>query len=256
MAAPTLGKVHAGGTDATGAWGVSGESGYTAGRIVILQIVEDGTPSGFAVTDWGVSSVESLAGTDNTMDYLGAFAIGSPTAAWQHLWIGRTIGTTMGPGGTNTNGNDLYWRIYEFADCSSGTTVATVIENGTAGATANGVGTSATVDDTAVTTLGPDRLALNFVGGNDDNALDDFAGETGGDWVEATAEFATATGTDAVLQLQTATMASAATIDGGSDAWADAGDSWGVVGFALIGTTVASSPSLVWQPAAPTRYRL
>ena len=145
--------------------------------------------------------------------------------------------------GGNIGGNDIYVRVYEFTNVSTGTTLATVIENSTAGNATNGVDTSATASDTAVTTLGPDRLALNFVAVNDDNAISAFTGETGGDWTLAVAPYAESTGTDGAIGLQAATMATADTINGGTGSIVDS-DAWGVVGFALIGTT----PSVTYQP--------
>jgi rhodanese-related sulfurtransferase len=220
----------------------------TEGNVVIRQVVQDGTTSG-AVALTGTEDgfgVSNLAGTANKWTSIGQFVLGGVI---QHFWIGRHsdhAGGTVGANGSNSGTDDIYVRIYEFTNVSTGTTLATVIENGTAGGTASTSGTSGTIADAGVTTLGVDRLALNFVGGNDDNALDAFTGMSGGTWVEAVAEYADATGTDAVAGLQTAAMAAAGTIDGGTDAWADATDSWGVVGFALIGTTVVAT--LVLQP--------
>jgi hypothetical protein len=72
-------------------------------------------------------------------------------------------------------------------------------------------GTSTSIRDAPVTTLGPDRLALNFVGINDDNAVAAFTGGTaGGTWAEAVAEYADSGGTDASIQLQIAWPASLA----------------------------------------------
>jgi hypothetical protein len=101
-------------------------------------------------------------------------------------------------------------RSYLFRDVSTGTTLATVIENVTAGATVNGAGTSATVADSGVTTLGPDRLALQFTAINDDNAQTIFtgAGLSGGIWAEAVAEYADSGGTDGSIGLQTAAIIS------------------------------------------------
>ena len=53
-----------------------------------------------------------------------------------------------------------------------------------------------------MTTTAAGRLALQFVAVNDDLAVGPFTGMTGGIWVEAVAEFASATGTDGCIQLQ------------------------------------------------------
>jgi hypothetical protein len=218
------------------------------GDIVIAQILQDGSTDG-AVAVTGATFVENLAGTDNAWTQIvgangdGSFPVGASGQARQFLYIGRALSTSSTPtiSGTNSTSEDLYIRMYFATDVSTGTTLADVIENGTAGSTVNSAGTSATIADADVTTLGADRLALNFVAGNDDNAIDAFTGMTGGTWAEAIAEYAEASGTDGVIQLQIATIASAGTIGGGTDGWADAADSWGVVGFALK-PAVAAAP--------------
>lgn len=58
--------------------------------------------------------------------------------------------------------------------------------------------------DAPTTTTGPARLVLNLVAVGDDNAVDPFEYETGGNWVEAVAEYASSSGTDGCIQLQIA----------------------------------------------------
>jgi hypothetical protein len=99
-----------------------------------------------------------------------------------------------------------------------------------------GSGTGDTISAQSVTTTDAKRLAVSFVFVNDDNAVDGFTGETGGDWIEAVPEFTTTAGSDGCVQLQTATMASAGTISGGSCTMS-AADPWGVRAFALIPAT-------------------
>jgi hypothetical protein len=230
-----------GAVDTMGAWTATGATPLAVGNIVILQVLSDGT--GAAPTFTSATNIENLAGTDNAWTSIGTnFAVGSPTLANQHLWIGRTINTSAPTfTGGNSSGDDLYFRMYEFAGVNTGTTLAAVIENATAGSTVNSAGTSATIADASVQTLGANRLALNFVGGSDDNAIDAFTGMTGGTWAEAVAEYAESSGTDGVIQLQTATLDAAGTIDNGTDGWADATDGWGCVGFALIPAALATS---------------
>ncbi len=97
-----------------------------------------------------------------------------------------------------------------------------------------GSGAGSTIYARSVTTTGDKRLAVSFVFVNDDNSVDDFTGETGGDWQEA-AEYLYSGpyyNDDGCIQLQTATMASAGTISGGSYNMG-ASDRWGVRAFAL-----------------------
>ena len=240
MAAPTYdaANVNSGTTDAGGAWTKT----FTAvtndvGKFIIFHLLQDGATAG-AVAVTSVAGIENLAGTDNAVTAVAVDQpVGSATAALQSLYCGRVIaGATPAISGTNSTSEDLYIRGYAFDDVNAGTTLADVIENGTAGVAVNGAGTSDTIADTAVETLGVDRLVCNFVGINDDNAVDAFTGMTGGTWAEAESEYAEASGTDGCIQLQTATLATAGTINGGAYTMA-ASDAWGVVGFALIGTT-------------------
>ena len=237
MVVPAFLGASVGNTDAAapGVISMSGSPGSGLdGNIFICQIVQDGLTGGIT-TDWTKTPDKfvNLAGTPDSATFIGTFDIGS--LALQHLWIGRMIGENIGsdPAVDGYSSEDVYCRMYYFGDVSAGTTLADVIENGTAGSTTNTSGISATIADAGVTTLGPNRLALNLVGGSDDNLLDAFTGMSGGTWAEAVAEYASSSGSDAVLGLQTATMLNAGTIDGGTDTWADATDGWGVVGFAL-----------------------
>lgn len=237
MAAPSFVSSGTGATDAQGAWTYSGAASV-AGNVVILQILQDGTTGG-AVTLTSATNIENLAGTDNAWTSIGTFNCGSPTGALQHLWIGRLINTSAPTAsGGNSTSEDLYMRTYTYSSVNTGTTLADVIENSTAGSTANGTGTSATVSDTGVTTLGADRLALNFYAANDDVVGGEFSGESGGDWGSAFSvqQYAEASGTDGALQMHGANMAAAGTVNGGS-VILGASVAWGVVGFALIGTT-------------------
>lgn len=261
MAAPALAQAGTGVVDTTGGAAAGISSGATDGNILILQVLQDGTGSGQVAFDSANSSgCKNLAGTANQATTISTFDVGSAVNARQHLWIGR-VNADVAPvlAVSNSGTDDLYLRLYEFSGVNTGTTLAAVIENATAGSTVSTAGTSATIADAGVTTLGADRLALNFVAGNDDNALDAFAGMSGGTWAEAVAEFASATGTDGVIGLQTATIASAGTIDGGTDGWADATDGWGVVGFALIppGAAAVSDPtSWINERRTPRRRSL
>lgn len=237
MTAPTYsGNSSTGATDAGGAWTYTCAAPLAAGRVIIVQILQDGATTG-ALTSIVGTNIENLAGTDNVWTAVAVDQpVGSPTAALQHIYIGRSLSTTAPTiSGGNSTSEDLYILAYEFLDVSTGTTLATVIENGSAGATANGAGTSATASDTAVTTLGSDRLALNFIAVNDDNSIIVFSGQSGGTWA-ATGFYLDSAGTDGSIALRVAAMPAAGTIDGGTGSITDS-DAWGVVGFALIGTT-------------------
>jgi hypothetical protein len=197
------------------------------------------------------TNIENLAGTDNVYTFLVGGTtnapVGNPAAASQYIYIGRSLSTSAPTAsGSNASGDDFYWRFYEFTDCSTGTTLATVIENATAGSFVNGAATSATCADTGVTTIGVDRLACNFGAINDDlSGIAVFAGATGGTWAHFQL-FEDSTGTDGTVFFEDAAMPTAGTIDGGTDAITSL--AWGVIGFALIGTTVVSSAASLVLP--------
>ena len=249
MAAPNLVSGGIGVTDAGGAWTYTCGNPVAAGRVVVVQILQDGTTTG-ALTSIVGTNIENLAGTDNVWTVVAVDQpCGDPTAALQHVYIGRTINTSAPTiSGGNSTSEDLYITDGGFNNVNTGTTLAAVIENGSAGATANEVGTGTTVTDTAVQTLGPDRLAVNLTGGNDDPT--DFAlaftGESGGNW-ETANSFGSSSGTDGSVNFQVATIASAGTINGGSRT-VGASFSWGTIGFALIGTTPDAAPPVTRDP--------
>lgn len=256
MAAPsydTSGSAGAGAVIQTGSANVTSSSPGAIGKLFMLQVLQDGTTGTPSVATGAAGRYEDLAGTDDALTSLGAFDVGSAVAARQHVWLGRSLSSTSVINvSVTTPGDDLYCRIFFFLNTSTGTTLSTVIENGSAGSSANGAGTSTTVADTGVTTLDVDRLAVNLIGINDDlTGIASFTGETGGNWTQDIS-FESSTGTDGTIALQTATMASAGTINGGTATITS--DAWGVIGFALIGTTAAAPPlarpvQMEWQQA-------
>lgn len=241
MAAPsTPGTPVAGVTDAGGAWTFTPDfAGSAAGNVIIVQIFQDGATTG-AVTVTGASNIENLAGTDNAWTTIVADSpCGSPTSGLQHLFIGRLLSTTDPTiSGGNSTSEDVYIQAYMFTNVNTGTTLSDVLENSSAGSTVNAVGTGTSITDTGVTTLGSDRLALNFVGADDDaTGLNGatMTGMSGGTW-DPFRGFESSTGTDGSVYVANALMSSAGTINGGSFTTAIS-VGWGNIGFALIGTT-------------------
>lgn len=245
MALPSYVQACAGVTDAGGAFEFAGAGAWganlTPDNIVIYQILQDGVESGTITGGTGLpAGMSDLAGTVDQATFIGTFDVGSAVAARQHIWIARCNSSVTNsarfPGG-NSGTDDVYCRAYEFTDVNIGTTLADVIENATAGTATSGVATNNTVADVVVETLGVDRLALQFVAVNDDNALGAFSA---GGWSEiAAGEFATATGTDGCIDLYTQNAATAGTYGGSGQIVMGAADAWGIVAFALIGTTAA-----------------
>jgi hypothetical protein len=252
VAAPAWVQSSAGLEDTAGAWTQS-LAGVTVGNVIVGQVLADGDTTGATQTLGTCTNIEDLAGTDSTMTALAPQPVGAGGEAHQYVWIGRAIGTTVTFAGT-TAGNDVYLQFHEFSGVNTGTAITDVIENTTAGNFVNGVASTAAVTDTAVVTTAADRLAVNLVGVNDDNAGGSFTGETGGDWAMV-ASFAALAGTDGAVWLQTATIAAAGTIDGGAFTMA-AADPWGNVGFALIPASSAQSKTITTATETDTAQPL
>jgi hypothetical protein len=241
MAAPSFFAAAGGATDAGGAWSYTVAAG-DGSQTMIVQILQDGTTNN-ALTFTGATFVVDLAGAAGWTQIPGplvngSWAVGASEEALQFLFIGRQSGggnPTISGG--NTTSEDLYINAYLFDNVSTGTTLATVIENGTAGNAVNSAGTSASAADSAVVTLGVDRLPLQFVAVNDDNTI---AGLSSGFptayWQEVVAPYAESSGTDgAIAAHKWSAAASTAGTYGGSDTWGIVdSDAWGVVGFALL----------------------
>jgi hypothetical protein len=208
VAVPVFVGAGSGAAILTGSGTVS-KTSCTAGNLIIVHFIVRGT-----TYDWSAFSnetnIEALDGTPNTLENIrnseeGGHFIGRVTAN----------GTCSADATVGASGEDIFLRMYEFSGAATGTTVATVLENDT-GVWDGSSATGTTVGDAIVTTNGGDRLALNFVQISSNLATTDFTGETGGDWTEAVAEYQDATGATATLQLQTASMVSSGTIEGGS----------------------------------------
>ena len=238
MTQPAYSNASTGSVDISGAWTATCHAPAASGRIIILQVYQAGTTSA-AVTFTSATNITNLAATANQWTKIGTTnAVGA--VGLQHIWIGRSTGTSAPTfTGGNSTSDDVYWRFYEFTNGNTGSTLSDVIQNVTNGVSVNGSGTSASVLDTAVTTTRSDCLALNFIACNDQPQaaeLTAMTGGTGGTWTYPVTAYGTTTGTNGTIALVTAEMPVAGTIDGSSDAITSV--AWGVVGFALIGTTI------------------
>lgn len=242
MAVPVLVQAGAGNTITTGS-GTTSITGCTAGNLVMFHFVTDGTAfdlSNGAHTNW-----ENLAGTPSAHSTIvNAAAVGATAA--HSLYLGRVTadGTVSQAQTVGASGEDIFARFYEFSGVSKGTTVATVCENtyvtNVGGIYTDVSGTSTSIANAPVKTTVADGLALNFVSVNANQAVSAFTGMTGGTWAEVVAEYV-AGGTVATMQLQSASMPSPATIDGGSLTITSA--AWGVLGLSLIPSTALQVPA-------------
>lgn len=100
-----------------------------------------------------------------------------------------------------------------------------------------------------VTTLRNGGLAVALVAQNDNNATGNATGESGGDWVEAVAEYTVALTPGFTLQIQTCTpTGNPGTVSGGTVATTN--DPCGVIGFYIIDQPF-QVPGVIMPPKAP-----
>lgn len=215
------------GTTITALNGSVSKTSCTGGNVIILHVFMDG--AGTFPTTSATSNISSLGGVASTMDFISGYVVGGASEAAHRLFIGRvtadgTCSTTIGDSTA-----DMFCRMYEFSGCGTGPFLSDVLES----TGSQNQGTSTTVSDADPTTLGADRLALQFVSVGSNVTLADFTGETGGDWTEAVAEHSDATGTAGAIQLQTASVPNQGTIGGGSQTIGSS-QPWGVIGAALL----------------------
>lgn len=86
-----------------------------------------------------------------------------------------------------------------------------------------------------------DGLALAFLQVHNDEAIGAATGESGGDWVEAVAEYLDPTGYDTTMQLQTADLSGGGTVSGGVTTFTDA-RAYLVRGFVLETAAAVADP--------------
>jgi hypothetical protein len=241
MAAPAFVQASAGAVVTTGTATVSLTS-CTAGNMVFLVWVEDGSLNE-SVTGNHVNT-QNIAGGTSDLDFFQVIAMGSPTNSYLHCYVGRVTanGTISADLTVGAAGEDLFAVWYEFSGASTATTltypngISEAVDAGTYYDFNSGQGT--TITFAQVRSSDVDRLGVQFIGVNANQALVNATGETGGDWTEPVGEFASASGTAATVGIQTAAMPTAANIVGGTITISSAG--WGVLVFALKPGSVAS----------------
>lgn len=216
------------GAAVTGLTGACSKTGCKAGNFIIVHSLQDGTSGNQSFIN--VSNIENLVGDDSAVTGVATGAVGSPTTALYDIWFGRVIADGTVSGDFSSSGDDMFGWIHEFGNVSLGTTLSDVIEETTAGSFNFASGTSTTIGDESVTTLGPDRLGVQLITVAAQQSLTDFTGETG-DWTEPVAEFASAVGTAGTVGLQIAEIPGAATVDGGTITITS--NPWAVLAFAL-----------------------
>lgn len=194
-----------------------------AGDTLVLQLVNQSSGTTPALTTpSGWTEIGSVAASN-----------GGPGVS-QRCWVlPSAVGTESGSlaltGMSASTAKSA--RIYRFTGASNVESAANQLDSS---------GTTTTVNDCDITTTGADRLVVNVLAINNNDAIGAFSGMTGGTWVEAGAEYQN-TGNVMELQLQTADKAAAGTVGGGTLGITTAAH-WVVQGFALTpaasGTTV------------------
>ena len=241
MAAPAFSAAGAGvGTETSGAALTPAcPATVNAGDLLICQTHWEGgstapsTPAGWTAASTNPVTVGATA--------FRAYVFGLIAA-------GTEGGTTINLGAP-ANANMRHAIVYRFTGVRND-----VIANVWGGfASTSDNNTTATVTDAGVTTPEADCLAVNLIFVNDDNPLVAFTGMTGGTWTEPVAEYTNAATTpDVALGINVATMASAGTIDGGTQTMA-AIDPWAVIGFYIRGTAAAAPEVIPNLHMAPYR---
>jgi hypothetical protein len=239
MAVPVFVGAGTGAAILTGTATVS-KTGCTSGNLILMHIAIGGQTE-----DWSTGTfvgLDTLAGSPGFSDGVLQGPYGTRYHGFQ---MGRATASTVSLDLTvGASGEDLFARLYEFSGEFEGTTLGSVIENSIGAGSpvwGHSNATSTSVADEGVGTNGNDRLALQLVALATNQAIGDFTGETGGDWTEA-AEYQDATGVTSTMQLQTASIPSSGTIDGGSATVSSV--AWGVWGIAIIPAAVSSAPTL------------
>lgn len=200
-------------------------TGISSGSLLLLHVLTSDNAVPTTPSGWTSIVAASLWGGRSTVFAKSANGTESGT-----LTIVSNVGATA----------LAFARIYRFEGWLND---ATITNNFEGFSTSNN--SSSPITDAGVTTLGVDRLAVQFVHVGNDVALASFTGETGGDWTEAVAEATTTVASDGTLQLQTASLASAGTIDGGSTSFSPTSAGWGIHGFAIKPAALANAAAEV-----------
>lgn len=237
------------GVTVTGTSGTVSKTGCTAGNLIIVQALVNGTQTP-GITN--VSNIENIAGTDNAMTTApgGPFGVGAAGGSGnQGIWYGRAMADGTCSVDVNVTSDDMVARVYEFSGVFTDATVANIIDNTAAGTgMRQSVGTSTTPGglNPAVTTTGDNRLAMAFVAIVGNVTVTDMTGESGGDWTEAVSEYADTPGT---IQLQTAAIPSAGSINPGGSQTISSSLGWAVDTTAFVPEPEVSDAVSTFMPA-------
>ncbi|MDH3673652.1 MAG: hypothetical protein OES46_21260, partial [Gammaproteobacteria bacterium] len=183
-------------------------SGISAGHLLLLIASDTGSGSFTNPSGWTVIR-------NNTTP--------SPnTAAWFKIAVGTESGTlTLTVGSSNPH-------IARMHRVTGGDSVNALVNNS---------GNDKVIPHPSITTTVGDSLVCVVGGVDDDETASSFTGETGGD-LTLHSQDSTTTGSDHLLYLQTAGMASTGTISGGTWEFAGAKENYSHIAFAIYGNPV------------------
>jgi hypothetical protein len=204
-------------------------SGIVAGNLLLAQIHTRGTVAGAQITLVKPSGWEWVPGT-------GHDAVGGTSSARQSIFYKIATGTESGTvrfALTTGAAAPIIGRMFRFAGNGPGAPFESVVES-------TGTGTSISMPTT--TTADDNRLAVAFKTVAANTTVSAPTGETGGDWVEPIAEFATTDGSGGVIAIFTAAKLTAGTISGGTSTHGSAAGSI-VQAFAITPTSTLNTVS-------------
>jgi len=220
------------------------KSGCQAGNLIICHTMID-LNSGFS--DYtNITNAQDLTGTSASMSTFSTIPIGLTPTGKQETRMGRAIaaGTVSMDVGHDLGTASMFAQFFEFSGVIAGPKVA---ENNRAfNETSNpggnwtyGQDTTTSIIAPNIVTGGEDRLAVNFMAVNGNQALAEYSGETGGDYVKPIAEFSSGLGTAGSIGFQMALMLTAGTLSGGSITITS--HEWANIGFALLPANYVST---------------
>lgn len=181
----------------------------TSGQLFVLHALMFSSSDTLSVSGWTV-----VPGAPITNGTLREYVLTRDTRA-----TGSDSGTVTV---TNSGSSLCFARIYAFSNVATSSFIESF---------ASTTAASGTIGMPSVTAGGSARLAVCFIGTNNDAGMASATGESGGDWTEAVAEHTSGVG--AGIQIQTASLSGGGTISGGSAVVS--GNLPIAIGFALVG---------------------
>jgi hypothetical protein len=226
MAAGSFKPGAAGGPTNTPAYAAAGAGTSGTGTLSVPQVAASAGTRAYMHVLVRAASGQAPDTPSGWTLVAGPHATQTPTA---RQWVFRE--------NANRTGSESGTLSVTFAAGASQKTARMYAFSSDSGGTLEDVDTTAgavqPVNMPSVTAGGNCRLAVCFIGCDDDNTIDSSTGESGGNWAEAVAEYLG--GTNTMINLQTAALATGGTISGGTSTLSN-DDEWVTTSFAIVGT--------------------